>query len=238
MPQGVTATATDAFSRNRGSPAASSNSKGGTQDPVRAALVAAADVLTTPKLRAAKSIADDLEGRLEGLVPGTDPTPEQDPCANPEITQLCATRQQALKQANFTYEATVENATTTLKTARLMWTGALGQYDFAMYQAEATLQQSVATAVSTYNSKWKKGSGSPSFFLYFTMKQQIATALAAFERTAGSAGATLAGQLGTLTAAYQAYLVAIHAAASQRLDEEAADQQIFWQSVEGALDGT
>jgi hypothetical protein len=245
MPQTDTSTAPDVSKSARSDkPAAAADPKSA-GDPVKAALVAAADIVMQQKLPdVVASITGSLATKLEQLVPGSDPTSDQDPCTRPketnnaQITGFCFTRQQSLDQAEHVYKGAAEDATATFETAKRTWTRALGQYDFTMKQADTTLQQAVATAVNTYNNKWNKDSSSRSFYLYFTMKQQIAAALVAFEGSAASAGGTLAGQVGTLTAAYQSFLAAIQGAAIQQLDDDATAQQTFWQSVEGVLDAT
>lgn len=246
MPQTDTATAPDKTASARSdSPPAASGSKSANQDPVRAALVAAADtVLRQNPAAVAKQIGEDLKEQLEALVKGDDPKPTDDPCKtpkdkqNPQIPAFCFTRTQAEAQAEFNYQGSVEDASAALDAAKRTWTRARDQYDFSVRTAQIALDQAVTAAIAAYDQKFNQDSGSRMNYLYFTEKQAVAAALLAFESSAQSAGTTFASATGTLLTSYQTYLTTIQAAAAQRLDDQATAQQAFWQSVEGVLDAT
>jgi len=215
---------------------------GGRLDRVREAFVEAAQIVMRQQpSRAARDINTELEARLTTLVKGSDPNAENDPCRssarqNPQIAGFCFTREQAHDQARFTCVGSEEDASTTLETAKRTWTRALEEYDFTMRSANSALDQAKATAIAAFDLENNQDSVSRQNYLHYTQKQQIASALLTFEGGAASAGTKLAGALATLLAAYQSWLAAIQAAASQRLDDYATAEQTFWQSVEGVPD--
>jgi hypothetical protein len=246
MPQADTTTAPEKSASARSdSPAATSGSKDASGDPVRARLVAAADTVTKEDPKAvAKLIAKTMLTELESLVKGDDPKDTDDPCKtpkdkqNPQIPAFCTARTQALHQADFNYEGSVDDGLAALDAAKRTWKRALDQYDFSITTAQIALDQAVTAAIAAYDAKFNQDSGSRMNFLYFTEKQAIAAALLAFESSAASAGTSLASATGTLITAYQTYLTTVQAAAAQQLDDKATAQQAFWQSVEGVLDAT
>ncbi|HYJ31383.1 MAG TPA: hypothetical protein VEW25_13720 [Allosphingosinicella sp.] len=247
MPPAETTTGPDAPSKSARSenPAASSGDKPERQDPARAALVAAADTVMKQDAKGvANRIVGTLEAQLKALVKGDDPKSADDPCQtpkdkqdpSPQLAALCVTRRQAEAQAEYNFDGSVEDASAALDAAKRTWTRARDQYDFSIETAQIALDQAVTAAIAAYDQKFNEGSGSRMNYLYFTEKQAVAAALLAFECSAQSTGTTFASATGTLIASYQTYLTTIPAAAAQQLDDQAAAQQAFWQSVEGVLD--
>jgi hypothetical protein len=193
----------------------------------------------------AKAIADqisaNLGSQLKSLVKGDDPKPSDDPCItpkdkqSPQIPAFCTTRKKALAEADLNHTYSVEDAMSELDSAKRAWTRSRGQYDFSMRTAQIALEQRVATAIAAYDSKFDQNFGSPMIYLYFTQKQAIAAEMLGFEGSATAAGTSFAAATGALLGAYQTYLTTIETAAAQQLEDMAAAEQSFWQSVEGVL---
>lgn len=202
-------------------------------------LKAAAAVITETKSESlAKSVKDDVDKYLMGLLPKPSRPEPDDPCVRPKpkIAPFCSAKKLAYQQAELTFEASKEDATAALRTALGTWRKALSQYDLSMAQAEAELNQAISTAVLAYEQAFNDDSRSREWYLYYTMKLAVVEALQAFQGSAAAAADTLAGAAGALIAANQTYADAIGAAQCQRLVDEATADQTFWQNVEATLD--
>jgi hypothetical protein len=204
-------------------------------------LRAATSAVTDTKPEAlAKGIREDLAKRVAALRPKSVRSTPDNICANPtpKIAPFCYQQTLSHQEADLTYEGSAETAATTLRAALGANRLALANYNFAVSQAELTLQQAVAAAIAAYNAAINDDSHSREWYLFFTMELAIVTAAQAYEASVAAAADTLAGAAGALILAQQTYADSISAAQSQWLVSYATADQTFWQSVEGALDYT
>lgn len=202
-------------------------------------LRAATSVVTDTKPEAlAKGIKEDLAKRVAALRPKSVRSTPDNICSNPspKIAPFCYQLTLSRQEADVAYEGSAEAASTTLRTALGAHRMALANYNFAVSQAELTLQQAVAAAIAAYNAAINDDSNSREWYLFFTMELAIATAVQTYEASVAAAADTLATAAGTLIGANQTYADNISAAVSQWVVAYATADQAFWLSVEGALD--
>lgn len=186
----------------------------------------------------AKQIGADLSRFLNGMVPKPPRPIPEDKCDSPDaaIAPYCNQEKLSLDTAQIAYTNAKVTAAGALRTANNAWKQAKSQYKFDVANAELVLQGLKATALTTYDQKNNPDSHSRSLYLYFAMKQSIATAVQAYETSAATAAATLAGAAGNLLTAYVTYVDAINAAQSQHLIDELTAVSTFWQKVEAVRD--
>ncbi|THD35860.1 MAG: hypothetical protein E7773_07885 [Sphingomonas sp.] len=160
--------------------------------------------------------------------PKADMCPSTDPLIAPHCHQLALDE----SKAEFKYGNARAAAIATFQGELNNWAQAQSQYRFALGNAQVALAAAVKQATDAFTAKNNLDSHSRSEFLYFTMKEAVATAVAAYQASAVTAAQALASEAGAVISAQAAFLGAVAVAQGGMESDQAAAQQSFWQGIE------
>jgi hypothetical protein len=194
---------------------------------INAAITAALDGIgSVPKTMTAE--IDACLGSLMRPVPEP-PTPQPELGLQP----MASVRDASLAAAENAYESSEHSAEAMYRTAKSAWNLALAIYNSTVANAASTLENTVQTGIAA--TKFTHDSNSRDLYLYYNLRNEMATALQTYYGSVEGAQSTLVSAAGTLITAVVSFATGIAAAEATKQVANSIAWATFWQSVAGDL---